>query len=351
MTKRTKTLIAILILFLFLTLFYRWQLATSGYYLNRGDDNYNSKDYNQALKDYRYAAIVDGNRNIIYQAKIKRAEIFYASGMLGEAKKELLEAIKENKTGYEAYELLGDVNYAERKFNLAIDYYDQATQFNNNEEIKIRIKIKKGKSLIAQNKMDLAEEIFVKLYLKNDSDRIGSANNNEVLYYLALFYFDKIYKSPESSAEKLYIAGELPMGEEIFLSNPFQEIEKSDDEVLKNKIRKIRNFISEYDENKNGDYKQVKIADLYNKINEPYLALNKINIVFENNQNYRDAWIISGEANFIIGDYERAIDNFEKALVLDSHNSEIYFWLGSVSERMRDDLRSKEFFGKYELLK
>lgn len=324
MAKRTKTLIAVLIIFLCLTLFYKWQLATSSYYLNCGDDSYNSKDYNQALKDYKYAAVIDGNRNIIYTAKIKRAEIFYASGMFGEARMELFEAVKENKINYEAYELLGDVDYAERKFDLAIDCYNQALQFSDNEKIKTRIKIKKGKSFIVQNKMDLAQEVFWELHFEN-----SDMDNSEVLYYLALLDFD----------------------ENISASDFLEKIENSEAEVFKNKVEKIKSFISEYDESKNSDYNNIKIADLYNKINEPYLAINKTNAVLENNQNYRDAWIISGEANFIIGDYEKSLEDFERALILDSHNPKICFWIGSIYEKTGNDSESKKFFEKYELLK
>ena len=321
--KRIRTLIAILTVFLLLTLFYKWQLATSKYYLNHGDSSYNVEDYSQALKDYKYATTIDGNRNIAYAAKMKRAEIFYASGMFNEAKKELLEAIRENRIGYEAYELLGDINYTERKFNLAADYYDQALEFNSGD-INKSIKIKKGVNFIAQNKMDLAENIFSELHLKNNG-----ANDGEVLYYLALFDFDKNISS----------------------SDFLEEAGNSNSEILKNRIREIENFVSGYSENKNSDFNNVKIADLYNKINESYLAINRINVVLENNQNYRDAWIVSGEANFIIGDYEKSLEDFKKALVLDSHNPEICFWLGSVYEKIGDVQKSKEFFEKYELLR
>jgi len=324
MTVRKKTIIAILIIFLFLTLFYKWQLAMSRYYLSRGDDSYNAKDYNQALKDYKYAAAVDGNRSVICAAKIKRAEIFYASGMFGEAKKELFEAIRENKTNYKTYELLGDIYYVERKFDLAVSCYNQALRFNDGEDTETRIKIKKGKGLIAQNKTDSARDIFSELYLEN-----SGASNDEVLYYSALLDFDK----------------------NVSFNNFLREAENSDNKIFRNKIEKIKSFISEYDENKNSDYNNAKIADLYNKINEPHLAVNKINVVLENNQNYRDAWIISGEANFIIGDYKKSLEDFKKALGLDSHNPEICFWIGSIYEKMGDDLKSKEFFGKYDLLK
>lgn len=321
--KRTRTLIAILIIFLLLTLFYKWQLAVSKYYLNRGDNSYNAEDYSQALKDYKYAAAIDGNRNMVYAAKMKRAEIFYASGMFDEARKELFEAIKENKTDCEAYELLGDINYTERKFDQAADYYDQALEFNS-DDISKSIKIKKGKNFIAQNKMDQAEDIFSELYSENNG-----AKNSKVLYYLALFDFNK----------------------NISFNDFLKEAGDSNSKILKNRIREIENFVSGYyDENKNSDFNNVKVADLYNKINEPYLAVNRINAVLENNQNYRDAWVISGEANFIIGDYERSLEDFKKAFALDGHNPEICFWLGSVYEKTGNVQKSKEFFEKCELL-
>jgi tetratricopeptide (TPR) repeat protein len=100
-----------------------------------------------------------------------------------------------------------------------------------------------------------------------------------------------------------------------------------DSKNYKERIAEIKKVIEIYDDKKISDYKDAIIADLYNKIGEPYFAISKINKVIKNNPNYRDAWIISGKSNFIIGDYKKSLDDFNKALALDSNNPEIHFWI------------------------
>ena len=312
-----KIIVVVFIIFLSLFLFYQWQLITSSGYLFLGDRNYENKDYNRSLKNYKYVSAIGGNRDTIYLAKLKSSEIFYSHGLLDEAERELKEAIREVKNDFRAYEAMGDVCYAKRNIFDSIDYYKKALKLKDEE----RINIKLAKSFIANKDIDKANDIFLKLYLKNE-------HNDEVLYYLGLLSF---YRNES-------------------FNNYFQEVEESDNANYKTKIDKIKKYLDNHRSVENEAYSNVLVANLYNMINEPYLAIGKSKLVVEENPDYRDVFIVLGKSNFIIGDYKRSYENFNKAFELDSHNPEINFWLGSVYQKLGNDLKAKESMDRYKEL-
>ena len=196
--KRKTIIITAFAMFLLLFSFYKWQLATSGGCLFLGDENYKSKNYDESLKNYKYAAAVGGDRNTIYLAKLKRSEIFFSHGLLDEAEKELSEAIKEIKNDFRAYEAMGDIYYVKRNISGSISYYKKALELKDKEEINIKL----AKSFIADKKIDKANDIFLKLYLEN-------SHNSEISYYLGLlsFYEDEFYNDYFQEVEKSNDAG------------------------------------------------------------------------------------------------------------------------------------------------
>jgi tetratricopeptide (TPR) repeat protein len=311
--NKRKFFLITLAIFLSLFLFYKWQIKTSNYYLDKGNKIYDAKNFNEALKNYKYAAAINGNRNIIYEAKTKRAEIFYSRWQLDKAEEELLQAVKEIKNNYKAYELLGDVYLAKREFGKSIENYNQAIELNNNNKLNIKL----AKCFIANQELNLASNTL--LDLKN--------YNNEILYYLGL----------------------INLRGDIFYNDYLKNIENS--ENYKEKIAEIKKFTENYDSKKNSDYNNVTLADLYNKIGEPYFAINEISKTIKNNPSYRDAWIVSGKSNFIIGNYKKSLSDFNRALDLDGNNSEIHFWIASVYSEIGNVLKAEEFFSKYEILK
>lgn len=316
--RKRKTIIStFFIMFLLLFLFYQWQLITSSGYLFLGDKNYENKDYNRSLKNYKYVSAIGGNRDTIYLAKLKSSEIFYSHGLLDEAERELKEAIKEVKNDFRVYEAMGDVYYAKRNISDSIDYYRKALELKDEEKINIKL----AKSFIANKNIDKANDIFLELYLKNKY-------NDEVLYYLGLLSF---YKNES-------------------FNNYFQEVEKGDNVGYKIKTDKIKKHLDNHSDVENKVYNNVLIANLYNTINEPYLAIGKSKLVVEENSDYRDVFIVLGKSNFIIGDYKESYENFSEAFKLDSHNPEINFWLGSVYQKLGNDLKAKEFMDRYRKL-
>ena len=324
--QQRKFILITLIIFLLLFLFYKWQLATSNYYLDKGNDIYNAENFNMALKNYKYAATINGNKDIIYEAKIKRAEIFYDHWQLDKAERELLEAINKTKTNYRAYELLGDVYLAKREFSKSKDNYKRAIELNNNK-IDNNLNLKLAKCLIANQELDLAEHVILSLPIGQtglSKDAMVQQAHHDILYCLGL----------------------INLSREVSYNDYLKSVE--DNENYKEKIREIKKVLEIYDAEKNGAYNNLVIADLYNKIGEPYFALHKTNAVTKNNPGYRDAWIISGKSNFIIGDYKRSLHDFNKALDLDSNNPEIHFWIASIYDKLENNSKSEELFNKFE---
>lgn len=301
--KERKTMIAAFVLFLSLVLFYKWQVATSNGYLFLGNESYESKDYDESLKNYKYAAVVDGDRNAAYSARLKRAEIFYLYDKLDEAEKEAKEAIGEIENDFRAYEILGDIYCAKSDAASAIGYYQKAVELKNDNSKAIEIKL--AKSFMAKGEISAANDIFSKLHSKNK-------NGNEVLYYLGIirFYENGLYND--------YLASAV----------------KNGDADYKKKIEEIKKFLDDYGKIDNEPYADVLAADLFNKINEPHLAIAKGRKAAEEKINYRDYFLVLGKSYFLIEDYENSYENFAKALELDSHNSEIYFWLGTVHQKI-----------------
>ena len=295
--KKIKFILITLMIFLLLFLFYKWQIKTSNHYLNKGDDIYNAENFDEALKNYKYATAINGSSNIIYEAKIKRAEIFYDHWQLNKAERELLEALDKKRNDYRAYELLGDVYLAKREFDKSIANYNQALELNDKKEINIKL----AKCLIASQEFNLASDTL--LSLQN--------HNEEILYYLGL----------------------ISLCKNISYNNYLKNIENSKN--YKGKITEIKKVIEIYDDKKNSDYNNLIIADLYNRIGEPYFAIKKISKIIKNNPSYRDAWIISGKSNFIIGDYKKSLSDFNKALDLDSNNPKIHFWITNVYNELK----------------
>lgn len=318
--RKEKLIIAAFAIFLFLVLQYKWQLAVSKNYLELGNGNYEAKNYIEALKNYKYASIIDGGREVVYLARLRRAEIFYKSGRLDDAEEESREALREKANDYKVYGVLADILYERKDFDNAINYYKKALSLIGERDDGY-LNVRMAKSLMAKGNFSDARAVFTDFYSKN-------GENEEVSYYLGLLEFN------ENISDNIYL----------------EKLTESDNGKYNIPARKVRNFISHYDKYENGDYNNVLIADLYNKIGEPYLAIGRIGSVLKNNQNYRDAWMVSGKSNFIVEDYKKSLDDFSKALELDGHNYEIYFWLGGIYEKLGDISKSNEFFEKSRLL-
>lgn len=314
--KSKKILAALLLIMLFLLLFGNWRILTSYDYLISGNKNYVAKNHNDALKNYKYAEVIGGNDNTTYLARLKRTEIFYQYMMLDEAEKELVKALEENKTDYRTYNLLGDLYFAAKKFDEAAIYYNKTIALKNESGINLKL----AKTFVAKGDLISARDIFWNMYNSN--------NNEESAYYLGLIDFDK----------------------NLSYNDYLEKIEMENYEKYGERIKIIKDFVSSYNKERNENYNTVSVADLYNKINEPYLALVKAGFAAGNNPNYRDAWIELGKSSFIVGDYKKSIEYFNRALKLDFNNPEIYFWMGSICERLDNKSEAEKNFNKHKLL-
>lgn len=315
--KRKKMITIVFFLFLFLALFYKWQIATSSEYLSFGNENYKIKDYNESLKNYKYAAAFYSDRKIIYFAKIKRAEIFYKFNQLDKAEQELKEALKEIDNNFRAYEIMGDICYKKRDLNGSLSNYEKAISLENKKEINLKL----AKSFIAIGNYEKANTILLKA--------LSESQDDEILYYLGLLEFNK----------------------KMSYNNYFQKIKEKDVSDYKEKVFKINKYLSDYCDIKNEVYSNILIADLYNMLDEPYLSMQKSKKEIEKNEEYRDAHLLFGESNFIIGDYQESYKSFQKAFSLDNNNPETNFWMSAIYEKLGNDLKYKEFIKRYNDLK
>lgn len=319
--KRTAVLLFFFVFLLF-AVFHKWQIYAASKYLSAGEKEFAQSNYSSALKNFNYAASLDGERNIIYLAKIKKGEIFYRYGQFDKARGELLGALKEKNDDFRAYDMLGDIFSSENEFNEAIRYYDRAIQFSREKETEAEIRLKRAKSFMFLGELDAASGILSALSIENND-----TGNGELSYYLGLLDFNVNYS----------------------LNDNLNKLESDADFGWK--IDRIKNFIKEYDQESNMDYNNVKIADLYNQINEPWLAINRMKKVTKDNDLYRDAWIILGESEFIAGQYADSLSSFHKALALDERDGEIYYWLKNVYERIGNQKKADEYSSKYDKLK
>ena len=311
---KNKKFIAIFIIFILMVIFHKWQVFTSNNYLRSGDYNSLAGNYDTSLNDYKYAAVIDGNRDIIYQARIRRAEIFLRFNQLENAQNEINNALRENKYDHRAYETMGDIYYKKGDILNAIKYYNKAINFDDKESLNIKL----AKSLIANNQNSEASELLLSLFFQND-------DNTEIMYLLGLLEF---YDNND-------------------FNDYFEKIETSKSDLYKDKIFIIKSSLKNKQKINNKKYNDILIAGLLNKINEPYFAINKTKEVIEIDQNYRDAWIELGKSYFIVKDYNNALDDFNRALELDSNNPETLFWIARVYEQMGNNTKFAEYMERY----
>ncbi|MCK5085540.1 tetratricopeptide repeat protein [Candidatus Parcubacteria bacterium] len=311
---KNKKFIAIFIIFILMVIFHKWQVFTSNNYLRSGDCNSLVGNYTDSLNDYKYAAVIDGNRDVIYQARIRRAEIFLRFNQLENAQNEINSALRENRYDHRAYEIMGDIYYKKGDILNTVKYYNKAIDLDDKESLNIKL----AKSLIANNQNSKASELLLNLFSQND-------DNIEIIYLLGLLEF---YDDND-------------------LNDYFERIETSENDLYKNNISIIKNSLKNKQSIKNKKYNDILIAGLLNKINEPYFAINKTKEVIKIDQSYRDAWIELGKSYFIVKDYNNALDDFNRALELDSNNSETLFWIARVYEQVGNNIKFAEYMERY----
>jgi len=320
---RIKLLGILLFIFCLSAIFLRWESDYADNYIDKADHKSANGDYNGALRDYYYAENLNKQKDILYHAKIRRGEIFMKFGKYSEADQELMEALKVEKTRYDAYEILGDLYYKKQDFDRAINFYNDAIQYSDGTETLLDVGVKRAKTFISKGEMKLAKHIMEELY----SEMHGKNSSKELLFYLGILEFDESLSSNE------YL----------------DELGSSDE--YKWKVEEIKSFIEKYDDKHSDGYSDIILASLYNSIQEPYLAINKAKEAIGLNSSYRDAWIVLGQAHFIQKDYISSLDDLTNALRLDGHNKETYFWLGSVFRKIGNEKLASEYFKKYEIFK
>ena len=320
---KKRSLLIGLFVFLLLAMIQRWMTESANDYIDKGNSKLASGDYNGALRDYYYADTLDDSREASYLAKVRRGEIFLEFGKYDEAEKELAEAIKEERRRYEAHELLGDLYGKKRDFDKALNYYNNAIQYNNGSGAALSIGIKRARMFMRKGETDLASYVLKNLY----SQAPKGNENKELLFYLGILEFDKNISS-----------------------NAYLDKLRSDD-GYKWKIEKMDSFIGTYDSSHGDVFNNIMVASFYNSIGEPYLAIIRAKKAINADSSYRDAWITLGKSHFITEDYSASLDDLAKALKLDGHNGETFFRIGSVFSKIGNEKLAKEYFSRYEIFR
>jgi len=64
-------------------------------------------------------------------------------------------------------------------------------------------------------------------------------------------------------------------------------------------------------------FRHITLAKMFNRIGEPQLAQNHANLALKEDQNYRDAWVLLAESQFLLKLYPKALDSVTVAIEKD----------------------------------
>lgn len=177
--------------------------------------------------------------------------------------------------------------YASKNDNLAaIENYDKALALDaDNDE-----------AMLGYGKESLKEGKIQPIYFKKILEK--NPKNKEANFYMGIISLDR----PETATSYLEISEDFDIKKKEIILN-----------FLKNWPSEFNSIL----------YKRVLIAQIDIAIGENNLAINLLQSVVEEMPNYRDAWILLGQAHLGQNKKNKALESFEKALALDGDNREI----------------------------
>jgi|GEM_PF-2080485 tetratricopeptide (TPR) repeat protein len=265
-----------------------------------------------ALSDLVMAAALE-EKNGKGDAAVKRARIFFASGNFRAAEKELLEALENGGNSAELYSLLGKIKKAEGEYDKAEEYYVLATAKKEDAAVILE----RAKNLARSGKFFEAESVL--------SSAAARFSDEDISYYLGLV---RAHAGRFSAEEFAPLRGG-----------------KHEDDIVS-----AIGFFAKKNSASPADDVLVARADLFCRIGAEDLALADLDVVLERRDKYRDAYLVQGKAYLVQGDYAAAQKAFEKALALDSKNSQALFYLGRIYQAAGDEEKADEFIKRYKSL-
>ncbi len=185
-----------------------------------------------------------------------------------------------------SYLALADFNFSQENWEVAIDNYDNVLKIDENNK----------QALLGYGKAALKNGHITPHYFQNVL--AIEPKNKEANYYLGLISLD----TPEIARRYFSLSGEY-------------ELEK------KNKILALLD--SWPVEFPSLLYKRLLIAQIDIAIDENNLAAGLLQSVVAERADYRDAWMLLGQAYYNTAKYEDALVCFKKAQALDGGNEDV----------------------------
>lgn len=235
---------------------------------------------------------------------------------------------------YGEYIELGDKYFKEENYALALKNYKSASQLSENFNILMKL----GESYLRDNQYEKAKETFSKAQ-KTEPDSVP-AKLGEIKSLLGQKNIESaktiLWTLDPSTPEVKYYRGVT-----LLLYKSFDEARKTFEELIAQTepaisqviIDNSQKFIDKYrlfDTFKESDhlFLQTLLAKALTEVNENPAAIPLLYDVLNQQNNYRDAWIVLGYAYLKTGQSADAIDALLRAKDLDPDKSETLFYLG-----------------------
>lgn len=260
----------------------------------------------------------------------------------------------EAKKNYGEYLELGDKYFKEENYTLSTENYQAATEISENYDILAKL----AESFLRDNQFEKSKATFQKAeQIKPDSTtaKLGEIramvglkdldNAKTILWTLDPTNPDvKYYRSIFLVLYKQFDDAKTSFSDLIAQQDPLPN------QTLKDASQK---FLDKY--NLFGTYKessdlflQTMLAKALTEVNENAAAVPLLYDVLNQQNNYRDAWLILGYAYLKIGQSADAIDALSRAKDLDPEKPETLFFLGLAYFANNDEEKAAQYLKQAE---
>ncbi|EKD49141.1 MAG: hypothetical protein ACD_63C00256G0002 [uncultured bacterium] len=293
-------------------------------YVGRGNKYLENREYSKAMKEYAFAvALEDLDGKAAFEAHVRRGQIFYS-------KRNFNEAVREFEAAYKLYKKRKEIQILLGKAYLAVGRVDDAE--------KVLSKALEQDSGDAEILVNLGKTIFKKFEeLERGEDYLKEAikingENQEAYFYLALIYLDH---DENLALEKISRALDLP-GD---LSDEARSVHERIMEMQNDKLRGR-------EEKEARAYERVLIGWTYAGVSEYDAALRKTAEALELVSEYRDAWILKAWIEIEKEDFAMAEDSLNKAYRCDSTHGQTQYLYGRLHFKMGEFDKAHDDFEK-----
>jgi len=302
-------------------------------YIKNGNNCYDSSNWVCASENYKAALRENSYKQQDYGVILHR--IGYAQLKLknfSEAESFLLRSIAAD-AGYKyPYWDLGAVYYNLEKYDKAAEYYGKAIPFYSDERSLNSLYYWRGRCYsLNENYLRAIDDLRIALsYNQNDKDalwELGDAFYNFSSYDSAVYYYRKAIPFYESSKEDqsflYYWVGQAKYKQENF-REAAAEYKKG------------------YELNPTNKYIVSSIGDAYYGLNEFSTAYDWYNRSIELYLKERDSVALSslyyfmGFCNFKLGNYQKALPDFERSIVFNQKNASRYAGLADCQRMLKN---------------